>query len=68
MNITLLCFVDRVEYAHNMGVGYIGQDVVIFSISNMAAVVRAGQALLNFWLLSCTLVFQSASVQGLDQQ
>ena len=31
----------------------------------MAAVVRAGQATLGFWLLSCTFVFQSAAVPGL---
>jgi hypothetical protein len=31
----------------------------------MAAVVRAGQASVGFWLLSCTFVFQSASVPGL---
>ena len=47
------------------GFAILGQDVVIFNISNMAAVVRAGQASLNFWLLSCTFIFQSASVPGL---
>ena len=31
----------------------------------MAAVVRAGQASVGFWLLSCTFVFQSAAVPGL---
>ena len=31
----------------------------------MAAVVRAGQASLNFWLLSCTFVFQSTAFPGL---
>jgi len=31
----------------------------------MAAVVRAGQALVGFWLLSCTFIFQSAAVPGL---
>ena len=30
----------------------------------MAAVVRAGQASVGFWLLSCTFVFQSAAVLG----
>jgi hypothetical protein len=30
----------------------------------MAAVVRAGQTSLGFWLLSCTFVFQSAAVPG----
>jgi len=31
----------------------------------MAAVVRAGQASVGFWLLSCTFVFQLAAVPGL---
>jgi hypothetical protein len=31
----------------------------------MAAVVRAEQASVSFWLLSCTFVFQSAAVSGL---
>ena len=43
----------------------LGQDVVIFGISNIAAVVRAGQTSVGFWLLSCTFVFQSAAVPGL---
>jgi hypothetical protein len=30
----------------------------------MAAVVRAGQTSVGFWLLSCTFVFQSAAVPG----
>ena len=30
----------------------------------MAAVVRAGQTSVGFWLLSCTFVFQSAAVVG----
>jgi hypothetical protein len=47
------------------GFAILGQDVVIFIISNMAAVVRAGQASVGFWLLSCTFVFQSAAVPGL---
>ena len=46
------------------GFAILGQDVVIFIIGNMAAVVRAGQASLGFWLLSCTFVFQSAAVPG----
>jgi len=36
------------------GFAILGQDVVIFIFSNMEAVVRAGQAPLGFWLLSCT--------------
>jgi hypothetical protein len=47
------------------GFAILGLDVVIFISSNMAAVVRAGKASLNFWLLSCTFVFQSAAVPGL---
>ena len=31
----------------------------------MAAIVRAGQTSMGFWLLSCTFVFQSAAVSGL---
>ena len=46
------------------GFAILGQDVVIFIISNMAAVVPAGQTLVGFWLLSCTVVFQSAAVPG----
>ena len=47
------------------GFAILGLDVVIFIISNIAAVVRAGQTSVNFWLLSCTFVFQSAAVPGL---
>jgi hypothetical protein len=47
------------------GFAILGQDVVIFIISNMAAVVRAGQTSMGFWWLSCTFVFQSAAVPGL---
>ena len=47
------------------GFAILGLDVVIFIISNMAAVVRAGQASVGFWVLSCTFVFQSAAVPGL---
>ena len=47
------------------GFAILGQDVVIFIISNMAAVVWAGQASVGFWLLFCTFVFQSAAVPGL---
>jgi hypothetical protein len=47
------------------GFAILGQDVVIFNFGNMAAVVRAGQASMGFWLLSCTFVFQSAAVPGL---
>ena len=32
------------------GLAKLGQDVVIFIISNMAAVVRAGQTSVCFWL------------------
>jgi len=47
------------------GFAILGQDVVIFIFSNMAAVVRAGQTSVGLWLLSCTFVFQSAAVPGL---
>jgi len=47
------------------GFAILGLDVVIFIIINMAAVVRAGQTSVGFWLLSCTFVFQSAAVSGL---
>jgi len=46
------------------GFAILGLDVVIFIISNMAAVVRAGQTSVGFWLISCTFVFQSAAVPG----
>jgi len=43
-------------------------DVVIFGCSSLSAVVPADGILLGFLFLSCTLVFQSASVPGLDEQ
>jgi len=46
------------------GLAILGQDIVIFIFSNMAAVVRAGQTSLGFCRLSCTFVFQSAAVPG----
>ena len=46
------------------GFAILGLDVVIFIISNMAAVVWAGQTLVGFWLLFCTFVFQSVAVPG----
>jgi len=46
------------------GLAILGRDVVIFVFSNVAAVVRAGQTSLGFCRLSCTLIFQSAAVQG----
>ena len=45
-----------------------GRDVVIFGCSSLSAAVPADGILLGFLLLSCTLVFQSASVPGLDEQ
>ena len=53
------------RFSTTWGFAILGQDVVIFIISNMAAVVRAGQTSVGFWLLSCTFVFQSAAVTGL---
>ncbi len=46
------------------GLALLGQDVVIFISSNMAAVVRAGQTSVGICRLSCTFVFQSAAVPG----
>jgi len=45
-----------------------GLDVVIFGCGSLSAAVPADGTLLGFLLLSCTLVFQSASVPGLDEQ
>jgi len=45
-----------------------GPDVVIFGCSSLSAAVPADGILLGFLFLSCTLVFQSASVPGLDEQ
>jgi hypothetical protein len=42
----------------------LGQDVVIFIISNIAAIVRAGQTSVGICRLSYTFVFQSAAVPG----
>jgi hypothetical protein len=57
--------VDEERQPPTWGFAILGQDVVTFIFSNMAAVVRAGQASVCFWLLSCTFVFQSAAVPGL---
>ena len=43
----------QLRWTHTWGLAILGQDIVIFIISNMAAVVRAGQASVGFWLLSC---------------
>jgi len=45
-----------------------GLDVVIFGCGSLSAEVPADGILLGFLLLSCTPVFQSASVSGLDEQ
>jgi len=45
-----------------------GRDVVIFGCGSLSAAVPADGILLGFLLLPCTLVFQSASVPGLDEQ
>jgi len=45
-----------------------GLDVVIFGCCSISAAVPADGILLGFLLLACTLVFQSASVPGLDEQ
>ena len=42
-----------------------GLDVETISCSSLSAAVPADEILLGFLLLSCTLVFQSASVRGL---
>jgi len=44
-----------------------GLDVETIGCSSLSAAVPAVGILLVFLLLSCTLVFQSASVPGLDQ-
>jgi len=45
-----------------------GLDVETISCSSLSAAVPADGILLGFLLLSCILVFQSASVPGLDEQ
>jgi len=45
-----------------------GLDVETIGCSSLSAAVPADEILLGFLLLSCTLVFQSASVPGLDEQ
>jgi len=45
-----------------------GLDVVFFGCGSLSAAVPADEYLFGFLLLSCTLVFQSASVPGLDEQ
>jgi hypothetical protein len=49
----------RTQAANTWGLAILGQDDVIFIFSNIAAVVRAGQTSVGFWLLSCTFVFQA---------
>jgi len=45
-----------------------GLDVETIGCGSLSASVQADGILLGFLLLSCTLVFQSASVPGLDEQ
>jgi len=45
-----------------------GRDVETIGCISLSAAVPADETLLGFLLLSCTLVFQSASVPGLDEQ
>jgi len=45
-----------------------GLDVETIGCGSLSAAVPADGILLGFLLLSCTLVFQSASVPGLDEQ
>ena len=45
-----------------------GIDVETIGCSSLSAAVPADGILLDFLLLSCTLVFQLASVPGLDEQ
>ncbi len=52
------------RFSTTWGLAILGQDVVIFIISNMAAVVRAGQTSVGICRLSCTFVFQSSAVPG----
>jgi hypothetical protein len=55
---------DRIKQRTTWGLALLGQDVVIFISSNMAAFVRAGQTSVSICRLSCTFVFQSAAVPG----
>jgi len=45
-----------------------GLDIETIGCSSLSALVPADGILLGFLFLSCTLVFQSASVPGLDEQ
>jgi len=45
-----------------------GLDVETIGCSSLSAAVRADGILLDHLSLSCTLVFQLASVPGLDEQ
>jgi len=45
-----------------------GLDVETIGSSSLSAAVPADGTLLDFLFLSCTFVFQSASVPGLDEQ
>jgi hypothetical protein len=45
-----------------------GLDAETIGCSSLSAAVPADEYLFGFLLFSCTLVFQSASVPGLDQQ
>ena len=48
------------------GFAILGQDVVIFIISNMAAVVRAGQATVKLLVVILYICFSISSGSGLD--
>jgi len=43
-------------------------DIETIGCSSLSAAVLADEYLFDFLLLSCILIFQSASVPGLDQQ
>jgi len=45
-----------------------GLDVVAIGCSSLSAAVPANEYKFGFLLLTCILVFQSASVPGLDEQ
>ena len=51
-----------------LGFAILGQEVVIFIISNMAAVVRAGQSSLGFWYYLLHLFFNRQQFRADDFQ
>jgi hypothetical protein len=58
----------QLRWTHTQVLLQAGRDVETIGCSSLSAAVPTDEYLFGFLLLTCTLVFQSASVPGLDQQ